>query len=97
MSSTSGRSVSKTEQAGSIDANAIPAIPQPKIPALKRVLSSPRRKPLQVVELGAGCGIAGIAWVVPVEVLVLHTGHGRQLGSINIARYYVLNLREVRE
>ncbi|KAJ6168336.1 hypothetical protein N7497_001179 [Penicillium chrysogenum] len=34
---------------------------EPKIPALKRVLSSPRRKPLQVVELGAGCGIAGIA------------------------------------
>ncbi|CAG8220684.1 unnamed protein product [Penicillium nalgiovense] len=32
-----------------------------KIPALKRVLSSPRNQPLQVVELGAGCGIAGIA------------------------------------
>lgn len=34
---------------------------EPKIPALKRVLSSARNAPLQVVELGAGCGIAGIA------------------------------------
>lgn len=34
---------------------------EPKIPALKRVLSNARNTPLQVVELGAGCGIAGIA------------------------------------
>ncbi|CAI7662934.1 unnamed protein product [Penicillium glandicola] len=33
---------------------------EPKIPALKRVLSNVN-PPLQVVELGAGCGIAGIA------------------------------------
>ncbi|KAG0156377.1 Methyltransferase-16, putative [Penicillium digitatum] len=34
---------------------------EPKIPALKQVLSNVRNQPLQVVELGAGCGIAGIA------------------------------------
>ncbi|KAJ5373898.1 hypothetical protein N7517_005904 [Penicillium concentricum] len=34
---------------------------EPKIPALKRVLSTNRTQPLQVVELGAGCGIVGIA------------------------------------
>ncbi|KGO45048.1 hypothetical protein PEX1_024770 [Penicillium expansum] len=34
---------------------------EPKIPALNRVLSNANNHPLQVVELGAGCGIAGIA------------------------------------
>jgi hypothetical protein len=34
---------------------------EPKIPALKHVLSIDRSQPLQVVELGAGCGIVGIA------------------------------------
>ncbi|KAJ5206991.1 hypothetical protein N7491_002378 [Penicillium cf. griseofulvum] len=34
---------------------------EPKIPALKHVLSIDRNQPLQVVELGAGCGIVGIA------------------------------------
>jgi hypothetical protein len=32
-----------------------------QIPALKQVLSTSRNTPLQVVELGAGCGIVGIA------------------------------------
>ncbi|KAJ5824214.1 hypothetical protein N7447_006554 [Penicillium robsamsonii] len=34
---------------------------EPKISALKRLLSTNRNQPLQVVELGAGCGIVGIA------------------------------------
>lgn len=34
---------------------------QCKIPALEQVLSASRGQPLQVVELGAGCGIVGIA------------------------------------
>jgi hypothetical protein len=35
--------------------------PESKMPALTRLLSNARSSPIQVVELGAGCGIVGIA------------------------------------
>ncbi|OQE31050.1 hypothetical protein PENFLA_c002G00232 [Penicillium flavigenum] len=77
---------------------------EPKIPALKRVLSSPRRQPLQVVELGAGCGIAGIALasmlsncsvlltdLPEVEDIITRNINAAQLATMSSVQYQNLN------
>ncbi|KGO75650.1 hypothetical protein PITC_030750 [Penicillium italicum] len=77
---------------------------EPKIPALKRVLSNIRSQPLQVVELGAGCGIAGIALasMLPncsvlltdlpeVEDIITRNIHAAQLANMSSLHYQNLD------
>ncbi|KAJ5170464.1 uncharacterized protein N7500_003247 [Penicillium coprophilum] len=77
---------------------------EPQIPALERVLSINRDEPLQVVELGAGCGIVGIslATMLPncsviltdlpeVEDIVTRNINATQLATMSSLHYQNLD------